>query len=450
MAIVPSAGRHVLNRPMRSFSSSGINDCTKALLWHVAIHSELWLEARSNSPLLFTRISKTWNMLMGHSAVSLSLFDVRQSFRALDQACAVVNKVMSQRYNNLLPMMLVKFCSQWWSNFPDVRRSLLRYLTKLAATRLGTRHPQTVILFHLVDENVAAVCIDPALQMVMQTAEREPPLLDQSALSLRHAYCCMLIDHEQYLAAVALMTWLRDEALKLYGRAGVLTRCALLRKGEIHIGLGAPVDAKISYEEVLQLSEGQHHGTALDAVGIEAATQPARLNLTSGDPAGAQHLCKKALRNPWTLFSKPGLKGMGLTLKVTLEEILVTANSILEVREQQTQHLTLSEDERHEDHGCQAPMLQVVASQVSNDYIAIRASVKDTADCSMGTTLQMESETRSQGSSGNEDPFIMNPDHVVRRAVGGGGGSGWNDSWRGWRSGRPCNIAHNAPCNPPG
>lgn len=425
--VVLRAGYAALERPARSLSISGVNSCVEALLWHVAVHSEAWLEARSSSPSLLKQTSKTWDTLKQDGPVSFALFDIGQGVAALERACNTVNEVMSKGSNNLLPIMLVEFCGKWWSHFPGLRHSLLRYLTKLAATKLGTQHPLTIILFHLMDEDVASYAMDAALQLVIQVAEREQTVLDESALSLRHAYCCMLLDYEQYQAALAPVQWLHDEAFKLHGQSGLLTRCSLLREAEIHIGLGAIDSAKLSCEKALKLSERTHLCTALDAVGIEAAARLAKLHLATGNPVAARQLCERALENPQTPFSQVpvGLRGMGLTLQVMLEEMLVATKPTVEVCGQQRIFRSQPSRYRSGEHSCQVPLPGMAPFDNLNHCAAIGASLN------LSTTFYPDSSSNTElgialpERNGGKDPFVAKHHDIVRRSA--------RDIYPGWR-----------------
>jgi hypothetical protein len=410
-AAVLSVGNVMLNRPMRPLSNPGVNGCSEALLWNVAVHSETWLEARKNSPSEFIRTSTTWDTLIGHGVISVALFRAGQGVAALNEACAAVSEVMSQGHSNLLPIMLVEFCCKW-VHFPDVRRSLLRYFTKLAAMRLGIQHPLTVVLFHLLDENVAVLCMTPALQIATKSAERETLYVDDISLRLRHAYCCMLIDCEQYQAALAPQTWLYNEARRVYGQSGELTRCALLRRGEIEIGLENPENASVIYKEVLELSEGDYYNQhSLDAVGIEAAR---------GDVEGVRHVCKKALEDFWTPFSQRSLKGMGRTLKIMLDEMLVAAETRLGVRKSDNREATASDDPS-DDSDFQVWLQEVLTTRNLNDYVDRKASMKHSALCGISQGARFDPKTASLERDEMHDPFVAKHHQIVRQSTIGGG-----------------------------
>ena len=114
----------------------------------------------------------------------LSLSHPDKAWRAFGKACVVADKMMSQGHHDLLLAVFALFSKPGLSEFADIRLSLLRYLTRSAALRLGSRHSLIVILFHLLDGEVLSKSIRNALQMLVATMEKEPGLFRRSVWAL--------------------------------------------------------------------------------------------------------------------------------------------------------------------------------------------------------------------------------------------------------------------------
>jgi hypothetical protein len=255
----------------------------------------------------------------------LSLSHPDKAWKAFGKACIVAEKMMSQGHHDLLLAVFALFSKPWLPEFADIRLSLLRYLTRLAALRLGCRHSLTVILFHLLDGEVLSRSIRSALEMLVATTGKEPGLLRPSIWALNHAQCIMLIGSGEYQLALEPAARLLEGAQKSAGLGleRMLTRSALLRQGDISYGLGDITEAKHHYERSIVLAQEWHGHPFPDPVGVEAVSRLARLQAEYGDYAKAEQLCITALENAWTPLSEPDATGIRLALKTTLESTML-------------------------------------------------------------------------------------------------------------------------------
>jgi hypothetical protein len=193
----------IVGLPKHVLSPKSVDDRVELVLRCIAGYSDRWLEDRVSIPWEFSPSSSSWIKQMTKSVALLSLADSDSAWETLDLACGIAGQVMSQPYNDLLRNVLVIFLRQWWLAFPRVRAELLRYLTKLAAMKLGCKHPFTIVLFHFIDEDVLLRSAESALQIAITAAESERMLLRRSAWTLNHSYCCLLLDRKEHKAAAA-------------------------------------------------------------------------------------------------------------------------------------------------------------------------------------------------------------------------------------------------------
>jgi hypothetical protein len=326
MLIIPPAMRQrLLNGPFRAFSLRGIDDRVELLLWNMSVYLKWWLEEHVSEPWLFSMPFGSWHchMLRGFTMLSLSHPD--KAWKAFGKACIVADRMMSRGHHDLLLAVFALFSKPGLSDFADIRLSLLRYLTRSAALRLGCRHSLTVILFHLLDGEVFSKSIRSALEMLVATTEKEPGLFRRSIWALNHAQCIMLIDSGKYQLALEPASRLFEGAKKSAGLGLVrmLTRSALLRQGDISYGLGDVTQAKHHYERSIVLAQERYGHPFPDPVGVEAVSRLARLQAEFGDYAAAEQLCRTALENTWTPLSEPDATGIRLALKATLESTML-------------------------------------------------------------------------------------------------------------------------------
>lgn len=224
-----------------------------------------------------------------------------------------------------------------------MRLRILRYLATLAAIRFGCQHSLTVILFHLLNTDVLTQSTSSALKMLILKMNKEPALLERSIGALDHAQCHMLIDRGEYCLALEPASRLLEGASRSggLGLKSVLTRCALLRQGEICFGLGNLVEAKHYYQRSIDMAEGRWENSFPDPVGVEAVGRLASLQVHCGDYTAAEGLCRAALDNTWTPLSEPDATGSRSALTATLKrqcrirgfKIMVAACRILPLNE---------------------------------------------------------------------------------------------------------------------
>jgi tetratricopeptide (TPR) repeat protein len=310
----------------RTLSLGGVVARVETLLRNMSSFLKVWIDDRASVPWLFSISSGSWYRYMLKGFTLLSLTNADNAWVSFTKACEVARRMMNRGYNDLLLGFVTLFSQHDLSHYADVRIRIIRYLSNLAAARLGCQHPLTIIFFHFLDEEVSAQSIESALQMLIKLTGKEAAVFQRSIWVLEHARCCRLIDEGRYELAQECIPRLFKESHNVSGSERLLWRTTLLRQGDISLALENVLEAQGYYEQSINLAVERHGHPFPDALGIEAVKRLAKLHASAGDFITAQELCKEALNNPWTPLSEPDATGIRAALKTELEETMKKEN----------------------------------------------------------------------------------------------------------------------------
>lgn len=317
----PTARHAIVNGMERSLLLSSVGGCVEILLWNMAAYLDWWREKWANAPWLFDNGTRRWTWHMWRGFTLLSFSDPSPAWEALNEACIVAETILIQRRNTLILGVVAVFSNLWRTDFTDIRLNLLRYLTKLAAARLGCQHPLTIVLFHFMNDDVLNQSIGRIIQLLIATLDKGAPLLQQSMCIFDRAYRGRPIDERQCSQAQAPA--LRHErAVKFDHAENVSMNSAVLRQEGIKYADEAVEDAEQDYWKSIAIAEVRFGHAFPDSVGVEAVSRLARLYLSGGFYTISQRLCLAALENPWTTLPEPDATDIRLALKATLAETL--------------------------------------------------------------------------------------------------------------------------------
>ena len=310
----------------RTLSLGGVVARVETLLRNMSSFLKVWIDDRASVPWLFSISSGSWYRYMLKGFTLLSLTNADNAWVSFTKACEVAGRMMNRGYNDLLLGFVTLFSQHDLSHYADVRIRIIRYLSNLAAARLGCQHPLTIIFFHFLDEEVSAQSIESALQMLIELTGKEAAVFQRSIWVLEHARCCRLIDEGRYELAQECIPRLFKESHNVTGSERLLWRTTLLRQGDISLALENVLEAQGYYEQSINLAVERHGHPFPDALGIEAVKRLAKLHASAGDFITARELCKEALNNPWTPLSEPDATGIRAALKTELEETMKMEN----------------------------------------------------------------------------------------------------------------------------
>ena len=87
-----------------------------------------------------------------------------------------------------------------------MRIQLLRYITKVSTITLGTRHPISVISFHLLDETVSNDTAIPLLELMIDLEEKYGDPAHDISGYLKRKMTRVLLRQGSYAAAEVIRT----------------------------------------------------------------------------------------------------------------------------------------------------------------------------------------------------------------------------------------------------
>lgn len=174
-----------------------------------------------------------------HFAFGVDLLEQRQYARGwqlIHQSCSLAHALLDQQPRSLLRHLFRVFGDKKWTDFQKLRIHLLRYLAKCAVQRFGCKHPVSITLYHLQEEEVFLRASDKAYKVMIDVSDQHQ---DRGAsLVLKQDLCDMLIKRKDHAAARSHIVHFLRQAEDTQGRNSHHARWLLRQLGRVCSGQG--------------------------------------------------------------------------------------------------------------------------------------------------------------------------------------------------------------------
>ena len=228
--------------------------------------------------------SKTWTfrdkVWKAGSLMAAGKFDA--GCCELGAACELAHEVLVESAMSFLRHVVSWCYHPAYRKFPEARLHVLRFLARLSAARLGTRHPLSVALFHMLDDGVSSDMIRPAFEVMKDTTLRIRAIDNAEVVEIQ-------LDQVVYLAAArndlqaaeSVCLQCVEFCVNSFGRNALYTESALMQLGRIYERRGCYDDAITVFQDVL--SRRSRNGSEPDSMDVSATRDLARVYVDLGD-----------------------------------------------------------------------------------------------------------------------------------------------------------------------
>ena len=197
-------------------------------------------------------------------------------------ACDKAHEVLEEGAVELLRAVVSWLYHPAYNKFPEARLHVLRFLARLSAAKLGTRHPLSVVLFHVLDDEVFSDIIRPYFEVMKDTMLRIRAMDRVELASIQLNEVEYLIGTIKDLkAAESVCLQCVEICVNGFGRNAFYTRSALRQLGRIYERRGCYDDAITIYQDVLSRRSG--NGSEPDSMDVSATMDLARVYEDQGD-----------------------------------------------------------------------------------------------------------------------------------------------------------------------
>jgi hypothetical protein len=174
-----------------------------------------------------------------------------QGWAVISEACDGARMLITRHSPNFLSQIILMFTDERWQIVPQLRESLIRYLSNMAATVLGPNHSLTTILRGLRSEGTLDAAAEPLLRIVANASPTSPVENSMPAdLSLSE----LLRRRGNFDQALNVGSRRCSEAELLHGPDHALMRESLSNLADTHLQEGSTDVARESYRDALRRS----------------------------------------------------------------------------------------------------------------------------------------------------------------------------------------------------
>ena len=232
-----------------------------------------------------------------HGAELLARGETKFGWKALHNGCDLLSSVLSRQSIDLLRILLKISSDPQWARFPELRKRILRFVTKMSANQLGAYNPVTVILFHLLDEEVLSIAIRPILEVLIDLQSAFDAGNWKLAALKRNLVTFLTYNVNDLATAEVAATSNLKYCESIYGRVHRRTRRCILQLGAIYQASRQYRRAFETYRDVIDRDGVSAGHAALDWISITACRSLAVVYEAQGDVRGSADCWRVALSN---------------------------------------------------------------------------------------------------------------------------------------------------------
>jgi tetratricopeptide (TPR) repeat protein len=221
----------------------------------------------------------------------------KQGFRSIGEGCRIFQHIVHQRYPGIIRILLEILEDENWEDFPEVKIQILRFFTRVSVTKVGCKHPLSILLFHLQNDVVLSAVSETALQQMIAILQDDGN--EYSASEVRHLeryYAESLRRHKNYSAAEYHARKNLERYQEVYGRLTEHGCNLLCELAYINENLGHWELAESQYEDVLQRSQEVLDAGGRDTFSVWALRGLGMVYMRRGDSSGAEEKFQDVLR----------------------------------------------------------------------------------------------------------------------------------------------------------
>jgi tetratricopeptide (TPR) repeat protein len=275
--------------PERPFSMTSKNDRVELILLQIKIYYEprfpstaasdksngaaqLELQNLSENAELSVYLDE-WRSKLVLGVLELKREKSAQGWRLINEACGMFHRILDQKSLRLFGLLFYAFNVfnvGDWAMHSDLSAHLLRFFTKIAAARLGCKHPICIVLYHLQGQELFADAVRPAFEVLMDLFNEVPHSTVGEVWNLKEYYCRIMKRQGDYFAAQSICLRALKQSEDVYGRLHWRTRSFLYELGAIDHAQGLHDLAEAKFQDVLQLKREDPGGNFPDEHGVYA------------------------------------------------------------------------------------------------------------------------------------------------------------------------------------
>lgn len=273
--------------PERPFSMTSKNDRIELILSQIKIYHEpcfpsaapsdkpsgaaqLELQDLSENAELSIYLDE-WRSKLVLGVLELKREKSGQGWRLINEACGMFHRILDQKSLRLFGLLFYAFNVfnvGDWAMHSDLNTHLLRFFTKIAAAKLGCKHPICIVLYHLQGQELFADAVRPAFEVLTNLFEEVPHSTVSEVWNLKEYYCRIMKRRGDYFAAKSICLRALKQSEDVYGRLHWRTRSFLYELGTIDYAQGLHDLAEAKFQDVLQRGREDPRGDFPDEDGV--------------------------------------------------------------------------------------------------------------------------------------------------------------------------------------
>ena len=231
-----------------------------------------------------------------HGAELLARGEMKVGWKAIHDGCDLLAGALSQQSTDLLRILLKILSEAQWAHFPELRKLVFRFFAKMSAKQLGVSNPLTVVLFHLLDEEVLSVAVRPLLEVLIDL-QSAVDLENWRLAALKRNLVTFLTYHVNDLVTAEALGISNVQHCELvWGCDHRRTRRCILQLGAIYHAKRQYREAFERYKDVIDRDE-ICDGQTLDWISITACRSLANVYESQGDMQASESCWRVALSN---------------------------------------------------------------------------------------------------------------------------------------------------------
>ena len=183
----------------------------------------------------------------------------------INKACGMVNAVLDEQPRSLLRHLFGTFKPRDWLRFPELILHLLRFFSKSSVLKFGCKHPISILLYHLSEQDIFEGATEAAHNVMIDISEQHK---SSATTILKEDLCQLLIDRDDFLAAESRVLKFLRQSEELGDRDWSGTRLFLRRLGDLHRYQGRVELAESVYKDALRRGREFHDDEDSERISI--------------------------------------------------------------------------------------------------------------------------------------------------------------------------------------
>jgi hypothetical protein len=214
--------------PERPFSTASKDGRIELILFQMKMYFQSQIDCtmqlnRLKSAAMLdnrARLGYTWEGKLKYGGGMVRQQKPSQGWKMINEARDMAYQIL-QPHQSFFRHPLSAFDDRDLALYPDLSAHILRFFTTASATKLGCKHPVTIILYHLQEPQILADVVTMALEVLMDVAGEK---LDPEVWSLKDFYCSILRWRGEYAAAESYGQRFLKQFEEVFGRFHRRTR----------------------------------------------------------------------------------------------------------------------------------------------------------------------------------------------------------------------------------